>query len=39
VTLESEPPHLGKVKGTGWSYRCQECGFLDFYADPKFAAQ
>ena len=20
-------------------YRCQECGFLEFYADPKFAAQ
>ena len=21
------------------AYRCQECGFLEFYADPKFAAQ
>jgi len=21
------------------AYRCQTCGFLEFYADPKFAAQ
>ena len=21
------------------AYHCQECGFLEFYADPKFAAQ
>jgi hypothetical protein len=21
------------------AFRCQECGFLEFYADPKFAAQ
>jgi hypothetical protein len=21
------------------AFRCQKCGFLEFYADPKFAAQ
>ena len=21
------------------AYRCQTCGFLEFYADPKFAAK
>jgi len=21
------------------AFRCQNCGFLEFYADPKFAAQ
>ncbi len=21
------------------AFRCQRCGFLEFYADPKFAAQ
>ena len=21
------------------AFRCQQCGFLEFYSDPKFAAQ
>lgn len=34
--------HTKAPRGEGvpiGAYRCQECGFLEFYADDKFAAQ
>jgi len=30
------PMHDGMPIG---AFRCQKCGFLEFYSDPKFAAQ
>jgi hypothetical protein len=35
-TKTKEPPTEGMPIG---SFRCQKCGFLEFYSDPKFAAQ
>ena len=35
-TRTKAPPAQGVPIG---AFRCQKCGFLEFYADPKFAAQ
>jgi hypothetical protein len=35
-TRTKEPPTEGVPIGV---FRCRKCGYLEFYADPKFAAQ